>query len=101
MEWVNDSLGKLSCTDFALEQNIEFSVSAIFWFRKSEERPNNTNKAETSPKETTLTPPVPGRWVQHVRDDDTVDNAKDVVRFLARTTDLMRSRVEGSSETRE
>jgi len=77
--WANICLGKLPCGNVPLKQNIQLAICPTLRLRKSEIRPQETQEATASPEKSRFAFPVPRSRVQHIRNDDTVDNPDDVV----------------------
>lgn len=76
MERVNSSGPELACGNSLLEEDVQLAICATLRLGKTEERPYHTQKAESSPKETSFPTPVPSRGVQHIWDNDAVDDAE-------------------------
>lgn len=93
---------KLPRRDAPLKQDIQLTIRPAPRLRKTEVRPQPAEEAHARPEEARLALPVPRRGVQHVRHDDAVDDAHDVVDvagqhdgfgFQARGGDLGHERV--------
>lgn len=70
---------ELAGADLVGEEHVQFTISTSLWFWETEEGPDDTEGVEAEPEETGLGAPVPGGGVEHVGDDDTVDDTEHVV----------------------
>ena len=79
MERIDHGGLKLPGRDTALKHDVQLSISPALGLGKAEKGPDETAGAETGPEEAGLASPVPGGGVEHVGEDDAVDDAEDVV----------------------
>jgi hypothetical protein len=74
---------KLPRTDFTLKQQIQLSESATVGLWEAEVGVSDAEEADAGPEEAGEVPPIPGAGVEHVRCEDAVDDADDVVSVAA------------------
>ncbi len=76
---VHHSCLELPGTDAFLKENIQLPVGTTFRLGKAKEGPDDTEEAKASPEEAGFASPIPRSWIQHIWDDDAVDDAEYVV----------------------
>lgn len=100
LEFVDDGCFELAGRDFALEEDIQFSVGTVLkeiattvsirpismakfstYFRlgKTEPRPDETTDSQSRPEVSALRSPIPVSWVQHKRVNHCDNDAPNIV----------------------
>lgn len=70
---------KLASRNLVLEKDIELTIGATHWLRKTEVRPDEEQETAASPEKSRLWSPVPGVDSQHCRYKSRVDDTTHVV----------------------
>ena len=79
LELINNGVFEFTSADFPFEQDIEFAIGTTLGLREPEEGPDHNRQANTTPEKPSLARPSPRSWVEHVRDNDVINNAEHVV----------------------
>ena len=70
---------ELAGADLVGEEDVQFTIGTSLGFWQTEECPGDAEGVEAEPEEAGLGSPIPGGGVEHVGDDNTIDDTEYVV----------------------